>query len=129
MVRRATVSRLARYAVSGGLSALSHFGVGLTGTAMLDLPPLLASSAGFAASVVVSYVLQRAWVFRSAAGHGVAGPRFLTVTAAAFTLNALVLWLGAEVLDGPYALVQAVALVLIPVLNYVLNCRWTFARR
>ena len=124
----ADLGRLVRYATSGGLSALTHFTVGFGGVA-LGLPPVLALSAGFAASVVVSYLLQHAWVFGSAAGHGVAGPRFLTVTAAAFTLNAAVLWIGADLLGGPYPVVQGVALVLIPVLNYLLNSRWTFAAR
>lgn len=122
------LARLVRYAVSGGLSAITHFGVGLA-CSSAGLPAVPASSAGFVASVVVSYVLQHTWVFRSSAGHGVAGPRFLTVTAAAFTVNVVVLWVGTSLLGGPYALVQAVALVLIPVLNYALNSRWTFTRR
>ena len=103
-------------------------GVGLIGTGLLGLSAVTASSLGFAASVVVSYVLQHAWVFRAEAAHAVAGPRFLAVTAAAFTLNAAVLWVGADLLHAPYLGVQAVALVLIPVLNYALNSRWTFAR-
>ncbi|MEV6298634.1 GtrA family protein [Actinoplanes sp. NPDC051861] len=116
--------RLFRYAVSGGLSAATHFGVGLACSAVLPAVP--ASSIGFAASVVVSYVLQHTWVFRSAVGHGVAGARFLSVTVAAFSLNAVVLWTGTSLLGGPYAVVQGVALVLIPALNYALNSRWTF---
>ncbi|GIE27330.1 hypothetical protein Ait01nite_003750 [Actinoplanes italicus] len=119
-------TRLARYAVSGGLSALTHFTVGLAAT-WLGAAAVPASTIGFAASIAVSYLLQRAWVFRSGAAHTVTGPRFLTVTAAAFSLNTAVLWVGADLLGGPYALVQAVAIVLIPGLNYVLNSRWTFA--
>jgi putative flippase GtrA len=117
---------LTRYAVSGGLSALTHFSVGLAAT-WAGLAAVPASSAGFAASIAVSYLLQRSWVFRSGASHTVTGPRFLTVTAAAFGLNTAVLWIGADLLGGPYAVVQAVAIVLIPGLNYVLNSRWTFA--
>ena len=120
------IARLLRYAVSGGASALTHFGVGLALAEGLHVRPVAASTAGFVASIFVSYVLQRSWVFRSNAGHAVAGSKFLTVTAAAFTLNTVVLWLGTEVLAAPYPLVQAVALVAIPVLNYTLNSRWTF---
>jgi putative flippase GtrA len=120
------LGRLFRYAVSGGASAATHFGVGLL-LASAGVRPVPASTAGFVASIVVSYALQHAWVFRSAAGHAVAGSRFLTVTAAAFLLNTAVLWVGTELLNGPFALVQAVALVAIPILNYTLNSRWTFA--
>ncbi|MFI5888844.1 GtrA family protein [Actinoplanes sp. NPDC051513] len=120
------IAQLLRYAVSGGASALTHFGVGLALAGGLHVRPVAASTAGFVASIVVSYVLQHAWVFRSHAGHAVAGGKFLTVTAAAFALNTVVLWVGTEVLAAPFPLVQAVALVAIPVLNYTLNSRWTF---
>lgn len=125
----ADLARLTRYAISGGLSALTHFGVGLAGTSLLGFPAVPASTLGFAASILVSYLLQQTWVFRSGCGHAIAGPRFLTVTAAALSLNTVVLWIGADVLHGPYAAVQVVALVLIPALNYALNSRWTFAAR
>jgi putative flippase GtrA len=120
------IARLLRYAVSGGASALTHFGIGLALAEGLHVRAVAASSAGFVASIVVSYALQHAWVFRSTTGHAVAGSRFLTVTAAAFGLNTVVLWIGVEALHAPYPIVQAVALVAIPVLNYTLNSRWTF---
>ncbi|MBW6437887.1 GtrA family protein [Actinoplanes hulinensis] len=120
------VDRLFRYGVSGGLSAFTHFTVGLAGIG-LGMPPVPASTAGFAASVAVSYLLQRTWVFRSGTAHTSTAPRFLAVTAAALALNTTVLWIGAELLGAPYPMIQAVALVLIPVVNYLLNSRWTFA--
>lgn len=119
-------ARLLRYAVSGGASALTHFGLGLLLAEALHVRPVLASTAGFAASVLVSYALQRSWVFRSAAPHTVAGTRFLTVTAVAFALNTTVLWLGTEFLHAPYPVAQAAALIAIPAVNYSLNSRWTF---
>ncbi|SDT77650.1 GtrA family protein [Actinoplanes derwentensis] len=119
--------RLARYGVSGALSALTHFTLGLTAATILGFPPVPASTTGFVASIAVSYLLQRTWVFHSETGHTVTAPRFLTVTAAAFTLNTVVLWAGAELLGAPFAVVQIVAILLIPGLNYAINSRWTFA--
>lgn len=120
------LTRLVRYGISGGASALAHFGVGLVLADGLHVRPVLASAAGFLVSVVVSYSLQHAWVFRSGMPHTVAGSRFLTVTAIAFLLNTAILWSGTEVMSAPYASAQAVALVAIPVVNYLLNSRWTF---
>ncbi|WP_250001758.1 GtrA family protein [Actinoplanes sp. M2I2] len=117
---------LLRYVVSGGASALTHLGVGFLLAEGLHGPPVPSSAAGFAASVLVSYGLQRSWVFRSPVGHARAGGRFLTVAAVAGTLNIVILWLGAELLSRPYVLVQAVALVAVPAVNYALNSRWTF---
>jgi putative flippase GtrA len=126
-VRIADLSRLIRYAISGGASAATHFSVGYFLAERLHVWAVPASTIGFAASILVSYSLQHAWVFRSATGHTVTGPRFLAVTGAAFALNTAVLWMGTAVLHAPYAMVQGVALILIPVLNYSLNSRWTFA--
>ena len=123
---RADLGRLVRYGISGGASAATHFGVGLLLAEGLHVRPVAASSTGFAASVLVSYVLQHAWVFRSAAAHAVAGTRFLTVTAVAFALNTSILWCGTELMPGPFPLVQGIALVAIPMVNYALNSRWTF---
>jgi putative flippase GtrA len=125
-VPSADLARLVRYGISGGASALTHFGVGLLLAEGMHVRPVAASTAGFVASIAVSYGLQHAWVFRSSAAHTVAGSRFLTVTAIAFLLNTVILWTGTEVLTAPFVLVQAVALVAIPVVNYALNSRWTF---
>ena len=125
-MRSAEFARLVRYGISGGASALTHFAVGLLLAEGLGVRPVVASTAGFVASIAVSYGLQHAWVFRSAAGHAVAGSRFLAVTAVAFALNTAILTFGTEVLHVPYPLVQAVALAAIPVVNYALNSRWTF---
>lgn len=123
------LGRLVRYGISGGASALTHFGIGLALAEGAQVWPVVASTAGFVASILVSYGLQHAWVFRSSAGHAVAGSRFLTVTAVAFALNTIVLWCGTELMAAPYPLVQGVALVAIPVVNYTLNSRWTFRVR
>ncbi len=122
----AEVKRLFRYGVSGAASTVTHFGLGLSLTEGAGVRPVLASAVGFVASIGVSYTLQRSWVFGSTAGHAIAGRRFLTVTAVALALNSVVLGLGTELLGGPFVLVQAVALVVIPVVNYALNSRWTF---
>jgi putative flippase GtrA len=125
-LRSPALGRLVRYGLSGAASTLTHFGLGLAGVHLLHLRPVIASTTGFVASIAVSYLLQRLWVFRYTAGHALAGSKFLIVTAVAFTINTTVLWLGTEVLSVPYPIVQPIALTLIPLINYFLNSRWTF---
>jgi putative flippase GtrA len=125
-VRNADLRRLVRYGISGGASALTHFGVLVLLAEGLHVWPTAASTAGFVASIAVSYALQRGWVFRSDTRHVVAGTRFLTVTAVAFGLNTGIVFAGTELLQLPYIWVQMVALTVIPLVNYTLNSRWTF---
>lgn len=118
--------RLARYAVAGGLSAFTHLG---TLTFLVEagaVRPVVASSVGFVLSILVSYTLQRGWVFASSTRHRTAVPRFLTATLVALALNTAVLTLGTEVLSLNYVVVQVVALILIPLSNYLINSLWTF---
>ena len=119
-------ARLARYGVTGACSTLTHVGVLFLLVELARAWPVAASTAGFVASIVVSYTLQRYWVFRSSQGHVSAGLKFLTVTAVAFGVNTATLWIGTELCRAPYQWVQAVALVLIPAVNYALNATWTF---
>jgi putative flippase GtrA len=120
------VRRLLRYAVAGGASALTHLAMTALLVEVAGLRPVFASTIGFVASIAVSFLLQRGWVFRSQVPNRLAVPRFLTVTAVGFALNASILWIGTEVLEAHYAPVQLVALVAIPVSNYLLNSLWTF---
>jgi putative flippase GtrA len=118
--------RLLRYAIAGGLSALTHLGVLTALVELAELRAVVASTVGFVASIAVSYGLQRRWVFASRGQHRTLLPRFLTVTAVALLLNTVVLHLGTEVFTVHYVLVQLVAIGLIPVSNYLLNSLWTF---
>jgi putative flippase GtrA len=120
------VRRLLRYALAGGASAFTHLGVTALLVEVAGQRPVIASTIGFVASIAVSYLLQRRWVFHSQVPNRLAVPRFLTVTAVGFALNASILWIGTEVLEVHYAPVQLVALVAIPVSNYLLNSLWTF---
>lgn len=118
--------RLARYVLAGGLAAMTHLA---TMAALVEsgiLRPVVASVAGFAAGLVVSYTLQRRWVFAHGGRHRQLLPRFLTVLAIALGLNTVIVHLGTEVLTVHYAAVQLVAFGVIPVSNYLLNSRWTF---
>jgi putative flippase GtrA len=118
--------RLVRYGVAGGCAAATHLG---TLTALVELAgerPVVASTVGYVLAVAVSYLLQRAWVFDRRGRHRRLLPRFLAVTGVGLALNTVVLGVGTEVLSLHYVAAQAVALVLIPVSNYLLNSLWTF---
>jgi putative flippase GtrA len=126
LARLTDLGRLVRYGISGGLSALTHVGTLALLVELAGVRPVVGSTVGFVLSIAVSYGLQRTWVFASAGRHRTLLPRFLTVTAAALVLNAVVLHVGTEVLEAHYVAVQIVALVLIPLSNYLLNSLWTF---
>jgi putative flippase GtrA len=118
--------RLIRYVFAGGASAVTHLGTLALLVERGGVDPIVASSAGFTASIAVSYALQRRWVFASSVPNQTALPKFLAVTALGFALNAFIMWMGTAVFGLHYGPVQLIALAAIPMSNYTLNALWTF---
>ncbi|MFA9429670.1 GtrA family protein [Egicoccus sp. AB-alg2] len=124
--RLGELRRLVRYGVAGAASAATHLGVLFVLVEVVGVVPVAASTVGFLCSVAVSYTLQKRWVFASTTATRVALPRFLAVTGVGLLLNAGIMAAGTAWAQGHYALVQLVALVAIPISNYLLNSLWTF---
>jgi putative flippase GtrA len=88
---REQVGLLLRY----GLAGIVNTAVGFSAIVALDLglglPPALANAAGYALGLVVGFLLNRAFVFRSRGAIPTTGLRYLAAAAAAFVLNQAVL--------------------------------------
>jgi putative flippase GtrA len=118
-----------RYAVTGGLASAVNIGVYWI-LAARGMDPNLAWTVGFAAAVLVGYLVHSRWSFR---GHGRrhnlarTGGRFIVVSLVSFGLNQLWVWLLVRELDlplwAPYPLVLGVT----PLIVFALNRRWVFA--
>jgi putative flippase GtrA len=119
-------TRLVRYGVTGLLSAATHLGLLVLLVEVAGWRPVWASTVGFTASVAVSYALQKVWVFQSSAPVSRSFPRFTVVALVALGLNTVILAVGTEFMAAYYVLVQLVALIAIPISNYILNSLWTF---
>lgn len=125
------VGQLVRYAITGGLASLVNIGV-YWALAAGGMDPNLAWAAGFAAAVVVGYVVHSRWSFR---GHGArdnlarTGGRFVAVSLVSFSLNMLWVWLLVRHLAlplwAPYPLVLGVT----PLVVFALNRAWVFGDR
>lgn len=123
---RMITSRLMRYGLAGGLSFLTHLVALVALVEWAGLHPVTATTLGFLASVVVSYLLQHLWVFRAGLRMREAFPRFLVVTAIGLGINSLIMGLGTRLAGQHYLLVQLAAWVAVPCSNYLLNRSWTF---
>lgn len=118
--------RLVRYVIAGGTAAAVHLGVLTLLVELAAMRPVIASAVGFLCGFVVSYLLQRGWVFATDLRHGLTLPRFVVVIGLGLAINSAVLWIGTEYLEHHYALVQLAAFAIVPLNNYVLNSLWTF---
>jgi len=116
-----------------GLAGLANTAVGLLIIAALDLGlglnPHLANAMGYAVGIVLSFQLNRRFVFRRKAPVLTSGLRFLAAAACAFALNQLVLT-GAGALFGASAMArlaaQAAAVGAYAVTLFLISRTWVF---
>jgi putative flippase GtrA len=85
--RDALPALLSRFALAGAANTLFGFLV-IAGLDLgLGLNPHLANAGGYVAGLILSFQLNRRFVFRAARPAGFAGPRFLMAAGGAFALN------------------------------------------
>jgi putative flippase GtrA len=127
--RRAKLGLIFRF----GLAGAANTAVGFLAIAVLDvglhLPPALANAIGFALGIVLSFTLNRSFVFRSNLALHTSGPRFLLVVAIAFALNQAVLALAGRVLGatpGGHIAAQLAGMSIYTLVVFVLCRIWIF---
>lgn len=118
-----------RFAIAG----LLNTAVGLSVTLALDIglgvSPALSNAAGYAVGIMVSWLLQRRFVFRSDQSGWATKARWITVIAVSFAVNQGVLYaLGLLLGDEPLMRTasQIVAMGTYTVVQFVLMRLWVF---
>ncbi len=124
-----TVGLVARFGLAGLANTVVGFGVIAALDLGLSVEPRLANAAGYGVGVLVSFALNRGFVFRSQSTTAQVAPRFVTAVAAAFAVNQAVLWASGAAL-GPgviaHAAAQLAAMASYTILLF-LACRfWVF---
>lgn len=120
------IEKLFRFGVSGALATLVHF---LTLILLVEVgivSPVWATVAGSAMGALVNYSLNRRYTFDSRKPHRDAGPKFLTVALGTGLLNAMLVYVGTDLLGLHYLLVQCIATLIVFLANFLLNSAWTF---
>lgn len=114
------------FAMVGAIGLSAHYAVLTSLVEIGGVDPVAASVAGFLTGAVVNYGLNRRLVFRSDRAHRSAGPRFFTVAASGFTLNALFMTLLVDHLGVYYLFAQILVNGVLVVWHFLLNKFWTF---
>lgn len=120
------LGKLFRYGVVGIVGTPAHY---LTLILLVEaggISPVYATIAGSAVGALVNYLLNRRYTFKSAKTHADAGPKFLAVAVATGILNAVLVYLGVDLLGMHYLIVQIVATLIVFLSNFALNNIWTF---
>lgn len=115
-----------RFAITGVINTLAYTLTFIFQVEVLSIPPLIASGPSFCIAVVISYSLNRNWVFKNPGGHMVQFMRFLLVSLSALGINLLTMYLCLELWALHYLVSIAVTVFILANWNYGMNKFWTF---
>ncbi len=122
--RRHNWVQLAKFCAVGATGYLLNLGVY---TLLLGLGPHVAAAISFIVSAANNYWWNRHWTFAHAKGHfAYQGVRFFIVSALAFGVNQLFLFLFLDVAGLGKVLSQAIAILFVVPLNFLGNKLWSF---
>jgi putative flippase GtrA len=120
---------LGRFGAVGMAATISYFGIAAwLGHPRVGLDPIFAHVLGVGTSLVVSYVGHHRFTFRAEGAHDFYLPRFLLVTGVLFLLSTAAMAFGRYGLGLNHTLVTAGIAVGYPIMSYLFNALWTFAR-
>jgi putative flippase GtrA len=125
-VDAAKLTRLVKYAVSGGAAAIVHLLI-FSAASRAHVRPVAASAIGFCTAVIVNYLLQYHWTFNHQGSHATAFGRYISVTLLSFAVNLLAFKLLIDHVDLDPLLAQAITIVVVFVFNFGLNSSYSFA--
>lgn len=117
----------------GGAASLAYILLGLLFVNLWGMPVLAGNALAYALSFIVSYMGQSLWTFRttgpgSGFSHWGMLPRFAAAQALGLGLNAVIVWLLMR-LGLTYEAAMPMAVLLVPVIVYLLCKHWVFRRR
>ena len=122
-----TLLEFLRYGVVGLIGTFLHTAVMILLVEKFRVNPFLASNIGFCFSLVVSFVLNVVWTFK-AQFHVRPFLRYTIISILGQLLNLVILYLFVNIVGFKYIVGHTVALVIVPIVNFILNKLWAFRK-
>lgn len=117
-----------KYLVAGLVNTLVGYGAFLVLLTTTSILPEIANAISYVIALVVAFILNKVFVFKSSVKNAVAIPKFIAAFAISFLVNQLVLILFYRLLNSPAAIAQIPAMVSYTVVFYVLNKHYVYKR-
>ncbi|UQG54442.1 MULTISPECIES: GtrA family protein [unclassified Marinobacter] len=121
--------QIIRYGITGLIGTTVHFGTLFFLVEIYAVDAVKASSCGFILTVIISYILNYFWTFKTRGNHLPTFIKYLSVSCSGLLLNALIMHVGVNNFGFHYGISQAFVVLVIPLTNYLINHYWTFAGR
>lgn len=116
-----------RYVISGFTSVVVQFGVLACMVEWLKIDSTIASGTGFIIGCIVNYLMLYYWTFKTNGKHLAATVKYTLVTSFGLVMNLFIFRFLTNDLKVWYLFSQTIATLIVSLLAYVLNKRFTFS--
>jgi len=124
--REAPLLEVAIFIVVGVTATACQYVGSLAAQHWLGLGPILASLAGYALGVCVSYFGNSCFTFRRPALHAPQFVRFATISVTGLAINLTIVWIATHSLGWPLWLAMVPVVLLVPTATFVMSKFWAF---
>ena len=112
--------QLIKFGIVGVIAALVDVGVLVLLKELFRLDVLISSAISFSTSVIVNYILSMAFVFKSREQNKIKEfIIFVCLSIGGLCLNQLILWAGVKFTTVHYLIVKFLAMLIVPIYNFV----------
>ena len=123
---RPQAGQIVRYGVAGVVASAIYFVSVMLLVERGAMAPVPAAVVATLIVIVTSYVINRAFVFRTTRSHTSAFTRFVAASGMSIALNAGLMHLATGILAWPYLAGAVLTTAIVPPVNFVVNYLWTF---
>jgi putative flippase GtrA len=121
--------RFGRFLGVGAFATALQYALLIAGVELVGADAVSASTAGFAVSAIVNYLLNYHYTFRSNRRHRSAAMRFAAVAATGLVLNSVLMQGLTGVMGLHYVAAQVVTTATVLAWNFAAGALWSFARQ
>lgn len=117
-----TLREIFWFVVAGATNTAALVGVSLLANSVFGVSAVVATSAGYIASVIVSFILNSTLTFeKGSAKSAKQAGKFAALYAIGYTYNIVVIGLGADILGWPFFVLVAFVTVTWPVCSFLVS--------
>lgn len=112
--------QIIKFGITGVIAAIVDVGTLVFFESVVHMDVILASAIAFCISVAVNYILSMAFVFEGSGKNKCAEfVVFVLLSCGGLALNQLIMWVGVKLLSVYYLIVKVIAMIFVPVYNFV----------
>jgi putative flippase GtrA len=124
--RKHFILSFVRHLIVGGIGTLFYIAGLAFLVEILNWNPVISTILSFLTLVILTYLFNHFWVYRSSRKHSYSAPRFAVVCTIGLILNAGIMYSVVEFLEWWYIWGIVVATMVVPLTNFLLNFYWAF---